>query len=142
MIYANNWQTYLSGQEKQSIDSNSLTNQDLIDFSWKKESIFALLFVIKIAKKEDIFDFNDEIDISDYYSEVPPENEFGTFLKGIKTISTVDILSVIDLYYIAHHLSKNKIVKGLSSSIIMERRKALEWVINPDIAWDDISLDT
>jgi len=54
---------------------------------------------------------------------------------------------MLDYFYRAHWVARNSNLNGIKDdkvnmSIIMERRKAHEWVCDSSVDWDDISLDT
>jgi hypothetical protein len=54
---------------------------------------------------------------------------------------------MLDLYYRAHWFIVDGYVNGYETGdfdggVIVERRKALEWVLDDTLDWDDIPLDT
>ncbi len=75
-------------------------------------------------------------------------NSFDEFKRNCKMRSHSEILDMLDLYYNYHWVCVEKRLRpdtesgGLNEEIVMERRRALEWLICRDKTWDDISLDT
>lgn len=59
-----------------------------------------------------------------------------------------EILDMIDLYYnyhwacVDHRINPQTKCGELNEEVVMERRRALEWLICKDKNWDRISLDT
>ncbi|MGN1107293.1 MAG: DUF4272 domain-containing protein, partial [Huintestinicola sp.] len=59
-----------------------------------------------------------------------------------------EILDVLDLYYRYHwacvnkQIDPNTPINGLDPAVVTERRRGLEWLINDEDDWNEISLDT
>jgi hypothetical protein len=54
---------------------------------------------------------------------------------------------MLDLYYRLHWWTRNSQLTGKDTSvvrldIIMERRKALEWIMDPTCDWDNVEMST
>lgn len=69
------------------------------------------------------------------------------FIKGYKLRPEAEMFSMLYYFYRAHWVARNNSLNGINDdkvnmSIIMERRRALEWVCDSSLEWDDISLDT
>ncbi|MFF2879274.1 DUF4272 domain-containing protein [Gottfriedia sp. NPDC057991] len=65
----------------------------------------------------------------------------------LKLKSETEIYNMADLYYRTHWFVvdsrlKGKILNSINEGLVIERRKVLEWVINPSVDWDDIDLST
>jgi hypothetical protein len=145
-IRENKWEKYLSRKEKSILVKKGMDKQDIIDFSWKREAILPLLWSCQVVGYKLLFDFDNEFILSKYYSKIPPEKELNLFLRSLELLDTTNIVKCVDLYYLLHSLIRhNKLNKGKDGerlSLVIERRKALEWIIDPNTEWDDISLDT
>lgn len=136
----------LTPDEAQSLSKSKLDVQSEIRFSWYQESLYALLWCLSIVPH--MSEPNKEADIDSYLEIFPPEKSIDSFLKHCK-LRTIDELQLeLDYYYNLHWLSRHRSdfkaesVRNLNKSIILERRKALEWVLDEKLLWDDISLDT
>lgn len=61
---------------------------------------------------------------------------------------TSEIMDMLDLYYNYHWACVDRRINPetkcgeLDEEVVMERRKALEWLVCKDKDWDSISLDT
>ena len=69
------------------------------------------------------------------------------FIKDYKLRPEAEIFSILEYFYRAHWVARNNSLNCVKDdkvdlSIIMERRRALEWVCDSSLEWDDISLDT
>lgn len=144
LIKKEGWSPFLSKSEKNMLSGLTLKEQQLVNFSWFKESIFMLLWCAN--KKLINSEKTEEIDIADIYSLIPPEKEHQKFIESLKLRETYEMLLELDLYYNLHWLAKHYedlgSTKKLNLSVIVERRKALEWILNKNADWDDVNLDT
>lgn len=153
-IRKNNLQGYLSTKEKLFFKTKKISRFDLINFSWYKESIFVLLWSMKQIKDDTSVLKIEEIDMSDFYHLMPPEKDYYSFFE-LEIIDEYKIYELLDYYYLLHwkvkknndltfieRLLKRKNENKINESVILERRKALEWIADANLDWDDISLDT
>lgn len=151
LINKNKWREFLTHRELQILQSKKISEQHLIEFSWYKESIFILLWSLGQID-EDPYSCISEIDISDYYSLMPPERDYNDFIT-CKLINEIEIIKMLDFYYCLNWSLKRsnnkkdyfnffKKKNTMLLSLVTERRKALEWIVDSDLNWDDISLDT
>jgi len=76
------------------------------------------------------------------------DNENGDkFSKQMILRPAVDLYVMRDLHYHVHSCIKSDRLNGRPSmdvdeGNVMERRKALEWLCDSTVDWDDVSLDT
>jgi hypothetical protein len=138
----------LSPNEHKLLATNfdELKKQDQINLHWSIEAIWALTWV---GKKHKNLSFNTSVE--DSLAEMLPNFEQSQspekFINSFKLLSHKDIFIQLDRFYRAHWFAKNHNLSGKESplvnlSIIMERRKSLEWVSDTSTNWDEISLDT
>ncbi|TAF65391.1 MAG: DUF4272 domain-containing protein [Cytophagales bacterium] len=136
---------YLTHQEVLCFQKGMITDQNLIDFSWCKESIKMFLGMASIVHENLYEDFT-ECDFANYYAFIPPEKPQDAFINSIILKVTEQISRYLDFYYCFHwHLKHDTTDKGIlpiQRSVIIERRKALEWLTHPDVDWNSICLDT
>lgn len=136
---------YLNEKEKRIIDG-TYTKQDAVDIDWEYETLWSLLYSLSLV--EDIRDAGKICDC-DYTISIfrnwPTVDE----LKGkCKLRDIEEILDMLDLYYRYHWACVEKRVnpkteiKDLNPSIVVERRRGLEWLVSKENDWYNISLDT
>jgi len=130
----------LSNREFQIINKNIISQQDLIDISWYQESLYAMLWSVNIVK--DMNFPSDESNVTKYLQFLPPDVEISTFKKSLNLRGKDELLGELDLYYNLHWSAKKGETR-LIKSIVLERRKALEWIVDNNITdWDNIDLST
>ncbi|MFV0531117.1 MAG: DUF4272 domain-containing protein [Flavobacteriales bacterium] len=144
---------YLTDKEKEVLKNKRLKTSVENDFSWYKEDIFILLWCLGSIDYCMPYEVLEEIDISDFYDMILADKKYQDFLKNNKLINEKEIYKICDFYYYISWSLKNKnrysriFKKFLNKekyniSVVLERRKALEWVVDCTLSWDDISLDT
>ncbi len=140
---------YLTNTERLILQSEKLTKQQSIDLSWNQESMYALSWCLGIVSK--MSTPTAESDLNSIFKYLPPELDLLIFLDKCNLIDNKAILKELDYYYNLHWavrhpetwgILKFNELKRYKISIIRERRKALEWVLNESLIWDDIALDT
>jgi hypothetical protein len=132
--------------ERLSKQYNDWSDQEKTNLDWSIEAIWALMWC---GGKHDILTFNTSVE--DTLSSMLPafhtnENP-SSFISDYKLRTKKTIFTELDKFYRVHWFSKNNSLsniedKQVNNSIIMERRKALEWVCDEQLEWDDIPLDT
>ncbi len=127
-------------------NQNDLTEQEKTDLYWIIEAVWALAWV---GRKHNNLTFNTGVE--DTLAAMLPSfenNESATeFIENYRTRPAKEIFTKLDMFYRVHWYARNNNLTGNNDSIanldlIMERRKALEWVCNKNEEWDEISLDT
>lgn len=74
--------------------------------------------------------------------------DYNEFKKSCRLRSIDEILDMTDLYFRYHWACVEKRLKpetqtgNLNPDVVIERRKALEWVISDEYDWNDIALNT
>ncbi|MCC7245531.1 MAG: DUF4272 domain-containing protein [Saprospiraceae bacterium] len=140
---------FLTNRESTVLNSGCMSEQDEIDFSWNKESVNCLCWCAGLVSRMNLPIA--EIDISSFYHFLPPEVDLHQFIKATKLIYTEKLLYQAEFYYRMHWALRHPEAwifengnhpEEYKLSIVVERRKSLEWVLNSGLQWDDISLDT
>ena len=123
----------LNSKEKRIIDG-SYNDQDLYDMDMEYESYWALCWCLGLV--DDIKDGGTFCDCDKSINFVISSKSFDEFKNKCKLRSKEEILDMQDLYYRYHWLiNQSKIdnttkIGDLNPSIVIERRRALEWVIS------------
>jgi hypothetical protein len=128
--------------EKKFVNDEIETN--LFDF--KVEALYMLVWYL--GKIQDV-GFVDECPNS-LISTCPDLNKMESsfsFINNLKVQSNETLLSKVDLYYCLDWYCVNQKINRkntglINPNIIMERRRALEWIADVDFDWDNGSLDT
>ena len=147
-IEQHNLTSFLSESEKKLLakTNNELTEQENINIFWFNEALWALMWAGKLIE-----DLPIDKPVEDYMVELCPnleQNENDSKFRDKMQIRTSEeIYQKLDLYYRVHWYTfdglLNKYPTGnMNNSIIMERRKALEWVMDNTLDWDNIPLNT
>lgn len=139
----------LSPVESRIVYSGKLSKQEEIDLSWVQESLYALVWCLGLFSE-----MNNpvrEAELNQIFPMLPPEVDLNQFVSNAKLIDVGKIVEEVEFYYDLHwarrhpeswsFFNKPKFDK-YKISVIRERRKALEWVIDSRVSWDEISLDT
>jgi Domain of unknown function (DUF4272) len=136
----------LTPKEKVFLANNAPSKNDLVQFSWRYEAawvlLWALSFVDKLEMPTQICDVNQAVAFM-------KERDTKKFTSDAKLRKQSELLDQADRIYRYHWAIvdariKNKAAPGsLKSSVVLERHYALNWLIGyMDQDWDDISTDT
>ena len=126
--------------------SNELTKDQLVDFTWQYESINVLAWVLGLNK--DLSFPNQLCDVRALLGYIAPCENFEEFLSKCNLIDVEDILDEFDLEYRYHwavvdkRINESTNIGELDGEIVVERRRALEWLFSDEEDWNDVSLDT
>lgn len=129
------------------LTNNNHSEQDIIDLTWRTETIKTLYWALNLIPNlgtpiEDESVYNISEDIVEKYPS--PE----VFISNAKLRSKEEILNETDFIYRLHWASRphrrsdQNVPANYDYSVIRERDFALRWITNPNIDWDEITLDT
>lgn len=143
----NNLFNKLDDYERNFLVVKSLNDEQINELSWKQESLWTLCWVGKLVAELG-FPVG-ECDLSNVFSIIPPDVDCQDFISNFSVRDEWEVIREVDLYYCLHssyrhpELWAEKDFPGaLKVEVLLERRLALEWVVEPNAAWQDISLDT
>lgn len=139
---------HLSAKERAILESSNaeLTQQEVTDLYWYIESLWALLWVGGLID-ELAFDKP----VQDYMASLCPElqrnEDRSKFADNMQIRASVELFQMLDLYYRIHWWVHDSNLKGdntgnVNIDIVMERRKALAWVMDNTCDWDNVNLCT
>jgi hypothetical protein len=137
---------FFSPDEAKFIKDANPTQQDRINYSWRYECAWVLLwslgYVDSITKPEGICDVPKLVGIL-------RDRDTAQFIKDSKLRPFTEILDQADLIYRYHWAVTEARVKGqptpakLEGGVVKERHYVLNWLVGyMDQEWDDISTDT
>ncbi len=122
--------------------------QTIVRVSWEIECCYALAWVLGIISTEEMENYVVDVNYGSLFDFIKSFNNFSEIKAACTMRSYSEIMSMLDLYYNYHWVCvENRINPqaksgNLNEEVIMERRRAIEWLITRDRTWDDISLDT
>jgi hypothetical protein len=126
--------------------NDELTEQEKINIFWFNEDLWALMWAGNL-----INDLPIDKCVEDRMVKLCPNLENGEndskFRGEIEIKSKDELYKELDLYYRAHWYTEDGRINNyptgnISGDIIMERRKALEWINDNTLDWDNISMGT
>lgn len=137
---------FFSPREAKFIKAANATQQEQINFSWRYEGVWVLLwslgYVDTLTKPERICDMPKLVGIFQ-------NHDTAQLIKDAKLRPFNEILDQADLIYRYHWATTNARIKAqpapakLEDGVIQERNYALNWLIGyMDQEWDGISTDT
>lgn len=123
-----------------------LTGQERANLFWYVEALWALAWAGGLI---DRLPFDKPA--GDNLASLSPnlqQNEDGSkFLERMRLRPHDELFRMLDLYYRLHWWARDAQLQGqptggVSIDIVMERRKALEWVLNARDDWDNVEVST
>ncbi len=138
----------LSEAEREILDKedDDLTEQERINLYWYIEALWTLVWAGQLV---DNLPFDEGVG-NELASLCPAlqRNEDGSKLsKKMRLRPSDELYRMLDLYYRLHWWTRNSQLTGKDTGvvrldIIMERRKTLEWIMDPTCDWDNVEMST
>lgn len=122
--------------------------QDLVNITWTYEAYWSLVWALGLIEAEDLENAGQICDCDKAIAFVSTCNSFEEFRSRCHLRDIEEILDMLDLFYNYHwaiveqQIRPETPIGHLNSSIVMERRRGLEWLISEEEDWHGISLDT
>ena len=135
---------YLLDKERRLLENN-YSKQDVVDIIWTYECVFTLMWAI--GYKADKY----ELDVSKICSGdavIFDMREIANGTNFIPNLKKEKVLNVLDLFYCYHWACVEKQIHpetpigNIDYEVVVERRRALEWLINDEKDWFNIELNT
>ncbi len=127
-------------------DNGDLSKQQRIDLYWYIEALWALAWVGSLV--DDLpFDEGVQDSLASFSPNLQDDENGSKYAGKMRLRPRDEIFRMLDLYYRLHWWTFNSHLTGKDTGnvqldIIMERRKALEWVMDPACDWDSVDLGT
>jgi hypothetical protein len=136
---------FFSPAEQRFLGDPNPSRQDRANFAWRYECVHVFLWALGYLPK-----LNPPDRIANVPAEVAILRDKGPerFMKDVKLRPLSEILDQADLYYRLHWAAIELRLKGqrnekINEEIIMERHRALNWLIRyMNQSWDDVTTDT
>lgn len=119
-----------------------------VNVSWTVECSYSLAWVLGLITTEEMEAPGEPEGDHGLFQFIQPFHNFEDFKASCNLRQPSEIMDMLDLYYNYHWacvdncLNPDTNCGELNEEVVMERRKALEWLICKDKNWDSISLDT
>lgn len=132
----------LNSKEKRILDGTYST-QDAIDMDWAYEAFWALSWCLGFVR--DISDAGKICDCQKAIYLIQSCESVQDLVKKSKLRSKEEILDMLDLYYRFNwaindaKVNPNASIGKLNPSIVIERRRGLEWVVSEVWDWYDLT---
>jgi len=133
----------LNSKEKKIIDG-TYSKQDVIDIDWAYEAYWALIWYLGLV--EDISDASKLCDCTTAVSFIRNSNSIDEFKSKCNPRSIKELLDMEDLYYRYHwainekRVNPNANIGNINASNVLERRRALEWILSAKNDWYEIKI--
>lgn len=119
-----------------------------VNVSWNVECSYALMWALGFISSEEMEEPSNGCDTCMMVKFVQQFNTFDEIMSACKMHYQSEVLDMFDIYYNFHWVCVDKRINpstncgNLNEEVVMERRKALEWLISEEQDWNEISLDT
>ena len=136
----------LSDIEGDILSKRELTEQEKINLYWYIEALWAFLWATNLVEAMDF-----TLSVPDTMVSMCPSLEVGEgpekFTESMDLRDYEDLYKARDLYYRVMWWARQSTMTGqqdgkFNLSRTMERRRALEWIMDATLDWDDVPLNT
>lgn len=139
---------FFSPKEKEYLQNSNPTQEEKVAYSWQYENLFVMEWALGLR---------DELDFPDHICDVPLSvrllNDCDSIEKVIEKskpkskdvlLDECDLIFCLDWACVDTRVHKLPAPAGMDSGVVVERHKALNWLIGYDEAteWDDVRTDT
>ena len=132
---------HVSEYEKTLLVSKEVSKQDKFNMQWLNEAAQALAWSIGLVEINHFKHCDDDL-----AKKVPFKKDPSHFIESAQIRPISEIQRQSDLLYRMHWYTRNCQLNGkqskLNNSIILERRRAIDWVYGVEKHWDEVTLDT
>lgn len=136
----------LSAEEAKLLEGEPIEEQAKINLSWSLEAIYALLWAGGFTPSLPL-DAGSEQEAFNALPRVLEDETGREFTRRVRLRPYAELYAMRDLYYRAHWFTRDGRLNGYDTApfdgdVIMERRKALEWLLDETVDWDDVEMNT
>ncbi len=142
----NNLWDSASPEERAFLETSNPTKQQLVNATWRVESIWVLLWALGDV---DDLDFpTRQISADEIHRRFPSAADTARFIAESKLRSAEQILDATDMIYRIHWAVRDAQLKGqetpggVDAGVVLERHYSLNWLTLYAEEWDDVTTDT
>ena len=134
----------LNEKEKRILDG-TYDQQDVIDMGWSYEAYWALCWSLGLIR--DISDASSICDCDKAISFLTRADSLAGFAKKCKLRKVKEILDMQDLYFRYNwainqaKVSAETSLGDLNTSVVIERRRGLEWILSSVDDWNELAMN-
>ena len=147
-IQQHDLESHLSATERELLSkaNDQLTERDQIQLSWLIETLWSFMWAGSLIER---MPFDEPV--ADHMASLCPNLEQGEgpgkFTEKMILRPANQLFAELDLYYRLHWWTRDASLNGYDTgrvklSAVMERRKALEWILDPSCDWDHVPDNT
>lgn len=145
-LYENGLEDHVSPHEGSILSrkNEDLSNEERYYFYWYIEGLWTLMWVGSLIPELPV-----NQSVQGTLASLAPNlqaNEDGSkFELHMRIRPFPEVFKMLDLYYRSHWFTNDSLVNSydtgsLNPYVIKERRRALEWCLQPSTSWDDVVL--
>lgn len=147
-IDANGLARHLSSAEQVLLTKSNeeLSEQESTNLYWYIEALWALMWAGSLIPDLPIHQpvGDNMVSLAPNLQEAEGTDKFAAVMR-LRPYE--EMYRMLDLYYRVHWFTEDARINGyatgeISGDVIMERRKALEWLMDKSINWDNVPIDT
>ena len=140
-----------SPKEKEYLNNPDSTEQEQIQFCWQYENLFVMEWALGLVTNMDKLDYPDHIcnvpytvEILNLYHSIDEILEQAQPKSNEQLLDECDFIFCLDWACVDTRVHKLPAPAGLDSGVVVERHKALNWLVGADenADWDDVGTDT
>lgn len=138
--------SYLFPEERKILDA--CDENVAINVSWTIECCYSLAWILGLVATDEMEAPCEPDGSHNLFRFIRPFHTFADFKASCNMRQPSEIMDMLDLYYnyhwacVDHRINDNTKCGELNEEVVMERRRALEWLVCQDKDWDNVSLDT
>jgi hypothetical protein len=121
-------------------ENGELSEQELTGLYWSIEALWSLMWCGSRIRTLP-FDEGVQSELASMCPNLQINEDGSSFISKFELRPRDDLFRMLDLYFRLHWWTRNSQLTGQQTGkvqidIVMERRKALEWVLDPECTWD------
>ena len=132
--------TSVTRNERALLEKDALSEQDIIDCSWRTEALQAIAWALCLAELNHLRPCDEDLPAKF------PAGDPAEFITAARLRSMSELQEQADLLYRIHWCARQQQLSReaavFSESIIRERRQAIDWIYGVESDWDEVPSDT
>jgi hypothetical protein len=138
----------VSPKEKEFLESNNPTEEEIISSTWQAEALWMLLWALAKIEKLELPKELCDVEVEQNLMSWTEQDSCTTFVNRAELRSPSEILNETDLIYRIHwaivdaRLNNKETPGGFDPGVVYERHYALNWLTCYSDNWDDVTTDT